>query len=79
MPAKKNSDSFEQSLTDLETLVVKMEQGDLSLNESLSAFEQGVKLSRQCQQILDEAEQKIQLLSEQDGELVAQPFEVEDK
>ena len=51
---KKNAPTFEQSLTDLESLVSKMEAGDLSLDESLTAFENGVKLTRDCQKMLDE-------------------------
>ena len=49
MTSRKKTVSFEQSLTDLETLVNKMETGDLSLDESLGAFEEGVKLTRECQ------------------------------
>ncbi len=46
MPTKKKSVDFEQSLTDLEALVTRMEQGELSLEESLKAFEQGIQLTR---------------------------------
>ena len=60
-------------------MVEQMEDGELSLEESLKAFEQGVKLTHECQQALQEAEQKVQLLSEQSGDLVATPFsELED-
>jgi exodeoxyribonuclease VII small subunit len=70
---------FEASLGQLEQMVEQMEDGELSLEESLKAFERGVKLTRECQQALQEAEQKVQLLSEQDGDLVATPFsELED-
>lgn len=65
---------FEKALAELETLVEKMEQGDLSLEESLKQFERGVTLTRSCQQALDEAEQKVQILLEKDGKLSAQPF-----
>ena len=54
--------NFEQALGELETLVTAMESGEMSLEESLQAFEQGVKLTRDCQQALTEAEQKVQLL-----------------
>lgn len=74
MATTKKTVSFEQSLTDLESLVNHMEAGDLSLDESLKAFEQGVKLTRECQNMLDEAQQKVQILSEQGGELVSVPF-----
>jgi len=77
MTSRKKTVSFEQSLTDLETLVGKMETGDLSLDESLGAFEEGVKLTRQCQKMLDEAEQKVQILTENNGELNSLPFDSE--
>lgn len=51
-----------------------MEDGDLSLDDSLKAFEAGVKLTRECQQALADAEQKVQLLMEKNGELVSEPF-----
>ena len=73
MPKAKKID-FEASLGELEQLVEQMEDGELSLEESLKAFEQGVKLTRECQQALKQAEQKVQLLTEQNGELVATPF-----
>lgn len=76
MPAKKKAATFEQSLQELEALVNKMEAGDLSLDESLGAFEEGVKLTRACQKMLDDAEQKVQILTEKDGELVSTDFEV---
>lgn len=66
---------FEQALTDLEALVSKMEAGDLSLEQSLKAFEEGVKLTRECQTQLAEAEQRVQKLMEEDGRLTAVNFE----
>ena len=61
---------FEQQLSELETLVEKMEQGDISLEDSLKSFEQGIKLARSCQKSLKEAELKVKiLLSEDDTEL----------
>lgn len=57
--------SFEQALSELESLVETLEQGDLSLEESLQSFERGVALTRTCQQALKEAEQKIQILTDQ--------------
>lgn len=73
--AKAKKIDFEASLQQLERLVDQMEEGDLSLEDSLKAFENGVKLTRDCQQALQEAEQKVQLLVEQNGELVTQPFD----
>ncbi len=77
MPKGKKID-FEASLDQLEQLVDQMEDGELTLEESLKAFEQGVKLTRECQQALKNAEQKVQLLTEQNGELVTEPFAAEE-
>ena len=66
--------NFEKSLADLEALVTRMEAGDLSLEDSLKAFEQGVRLTQQCQQALTEAQQRVQVLVQQDGELRTEPF-----
>ena len=66
----KKSADFEQQLTELETLVEHMENGDISLEDSLKSFEKGIKLARSCQQPLQQAELKVkQLLSEDASEL----------
>lgn len=75
MPRKKQGFDFEKSLAELETLVEKMESGELSLENSLKSFEDGIKLTRECQIALKDAEQKVQLLIEQNGESIPQPFE----
>lgn len=62
MSKKSKSFDFEAALANLEALVEAMEEGELSLEESLKAFEQGIRLTRECQQALDQAEQKVQLL-----------------
>lgn len=54
--------SFEQALEQLTGLVDKLESGELPLEESVAAFEQGVKLSRRCEALLDKAEQRLQVL-----------------
>ena len=77
MPKGKKID-FEASLDQLEQLVDQMEEGELTLEDSLKAFEQGVKLTRECQQALKAAEQKVQLLMEKNGELVTEPFVAEE-
>lgn len=74
----KQSFHFEQSLAELEALVEKMESGEMSLEESLKAFEQGIKYTRDCQQALDKAQQKVQLLIQKNGVTEAQPFQVDD-
>jgi exodeoxyribonuclease VII small subunit len=56
--------SFEAALAELESLVEKMETGDLSLEESLAAFERGVKLTRHCQSALERAELKVKVLTD---------------
>ena len=62
MTKKTTSFDFEAALENLEELVEAMEEGELSLEESLQAFEKGVKLTRECQTALDKAEQKVHLL-----------------
>ena len=65
MATKKTAFDFEASLAQLEKLVARMESGDMSLEESLKAFEEGVKLTRLCQETLSAAQQKVQVLMEQ--------------
>ncbi len=68
---------LEQSLAQLENLVEKLESSEFTLEQSLQAFEQGVSLTRQCQQALSDAEQKVQVLIEQNGQSQAVPLENE--
>jgi len=70
---------FETALAELEALVEKMEQGDLSLDESLKQFERGVQLTRACQQALKEAEQKVQILLDKDGQPSLETFDNDDE
>lgn len=72
--AKSKTASFEHSLETLEQLVQQMDSGELSLEESLALFEKGIKLIRQCQDQLQTAEQKVQVLLENNDELQVQPF-----
>lgn len=71
MTSKKTSSAktpdFESSLAQLETLVARMESGELGLEESLKAFEEGVRLTRHCQETLAAAQQKVQVLMEKQG------------
>ena len=78
MSRKNTKFNFEESLASLEGLVDAMESGDLSLEESLKAFEQGIKLTRECQQALDAAEQKVQLLLANTEVSEATPFDDDD-
>lgn len=66
-PKTEQAPGFEDSLAQLESLVSNMEDGNLSLEAALEAFEQGIKLTRQCQQALQAAELKVQMLSSPDG------------
>lgn len=70
-----NTPDFEKSLDELEKLVERMEQGELTLEESLKSFERGVELTRRCQKALDEAQQKVDQLLEKDGEIQVAPLE----
>lgn len=70
---------FEKSLSRLNTLIEKMETGQLSLESSLAHFEEGITLIRQCQEKLNTAEQKIQLLTEQNGKLGLKTFAADDE
>jgi exodeoxyribonuclease VII small subunit len=72
---EKKAVDFEQQLSNLEALVESLESGDLSLEDSLKSFEQGIKVARECQTALKQAEQKVALLMRQGDELVSQPFE----
>ncbi|HEX7955755.1 MAG TPA: exodeoxyribonuclease VII small subunit [Pyrinomonadaceae bacterium] len=68
--------SFEAQLASLERIVRELERGELPLEQSLELFEQGVKLSRECQERLNEAERRIEvLLRGGDGSTIAVPFE----
>ncbi len=71
--------SFEQSLKKLETIVGKLEKGDLSLEESLKLFEEGTALSSVCKKELEAAEGKVQMLiKKRDGSLKTEPFPPEE-
>lgn len=70
--------TFEQQLTALESVVEKLERGELSLDESVRLFEEGVRLSDACKKELEEAEGRIQVLVERGSRMVAKDLEVED-
>jgi len=69
---------FEKSLEQLEAIVSKMEQGELSLEKSLEAFEEGVKLTRTCQDTLKKAEQRVHTLIQEGDTLSERPLQNED-
>jgi len=78
MPQNKSADDFETSLQALEDIVSKMEQGTLSLEQSLEAFEQGVQLTRTCQSTLKEAEQRVSKLTQKDESYELNPLNTEE-
>lgn len=71
---------FEKSLARLEEVVKRLESAELSLDEAMRLFEEGVKLSRDCQKQLEEAEGRVEiLLKKADGKIAAEPFETEEE
>lgn len=74
MAEKNETTNFETSLKRLEALVSQMEQGDMPIEDALKAFEEGIGLTRDCQAILDQAEQKVKVLVENRGTIEAQPL-----
>ena len=78
MAKKKAPIDFESALKELESLVEKMEQGDIRLEDSLQHFERGIELTRHCQQALQEAEQKVQVLLEKNGRAEIKPLSDEE-
>ena len=75
MSKEKKAMDFEQQLASLEGLVQSLESGDLSLEESLKSFEQGIKVARDCQAALKSAEQKVEVLMRQGDSLVSEDFD----
>ncbi len=67
MSKKQSKIDFEGSVAELEATITRMEKGEMSLEEALQSFEEGVRLSRECQKLLASAEQRVKLLTE-DGE-----------
>ena len=67
--------TFEESMTELEDIVTKLEAGDITLDASLELFEKGIKLAKTCQKKLDDAEKKVKILTtNEDGEMVSEDF-----
>ncbi len=70
---------FEQAMARLETIVGELEKGDLPLDESLKIFEEGIRLSKTCLKMLEDAERKVEILvQEKDGRRRLQAFSLED-
>lgn len=71
----KKENNFEQSMQKLETIVTELEKGDLNLDETLKKFEEGMNLSKECNEILQDAEKRITILLEKDGKFEEESFE----
>jgi len=72
---QKGAINFEASLQELETIVERMEHGELSLEDALKQFEKGIKLTKQCQQALEKAEQKVKILIEKNNSLELENYQ----
>ena len=70
--------SFEDNMERLEKIVTELEKGDLNLDDSISKFEDGIKISKECNKILEEAEKRITILLEKDGETEEEEFSTEE-
>ena len=70
--------NFEEQIEKLENIVKELEKGDLNLDDSVSKFEEGIKISKACNEILETAEKKISILVNQNGEMKEEDFETED-
>ena len=75
MPEDQEQPTFEKGLEELEAIVQKLEGGDLSLEQSLKLFEQGVQLSQRCRKQLQDAETKVEILLKKDDLRVPEPFD----
>ena len=73
-----NIPDFEQALAELESLVERLERGDLPLDEALKTFERGVELTRQCQSSLKAAQQRVEILLKRDGQHQTEPFSAQE-
>ena len=67
--------NFEKSMQDLENIVTELEKGELNLDESVKKFEEGMKIAKQCNNILENAEKKLTILLENNGNLEEKSFE----
>ena len=68
---------FENNMENLEKIVTELEKGELNLDDSISKFEEGIKISKECNKILEEAEKKITILLEKDGNIEEENFTAE--
>lgn len=72
-------DTFEGKIKELEDIAKKLESGELNLDESMKEFENGMKLSKECAKILDDAEKKIMILINEDGNLKEEKYDTDEE
>ena len=77
--AKSEIPDFEAALKELEKIVATLEKGDLNLDSALKHFERGIALTRQCQHALKQAELKVEMLVQKDGQAKLEPFAAADE
>ena len=75
--SEKNT-NFEESMKNLEQIVTELENGNLNLDESVEKFENGIKIAKECNKILEDADKKITILLEKDGKVTEENFAVEE-
>lgn len=68
--------SFEEQINELENIIKELEEGKLNLDDSVSKFEEGMQISKECNKMLEDAEKKITILLNQDGEVKEETFDV---
>ena len=79
MSKEENKLSFEEAIKELEEVINQLESGQLNLDDSISKFEKGVELSKYCNNILENAEKKITILTNKDGNIVEENFNIEEE
>lgn len=74
--SKQKQENFEQAMEELEKIVQELENGNLSLDESVKMFESGMEISKKCNEILQKTEKKITILLEINGNVEEEPFDI---
>ena len=71
--------NFEENMNKLETIVADLEKGDLNLDDSVKKFEEGIKISKECNEMLEEAEKKITILLQEDDKIEEKDFKINEE
>ena len=70
--------NFEENINKLESILSELEKGDLNLDDSVKKFEEGIKISKECNEMLEEAEKKITILLQKEDKIEEEDFTTED-